>query len=99
MKIKIQAIGFSATEQLETFINKKISKLEKFFDDIVSVDVNLKVVKPESAQNKEVDIKVKVPNSEFFASKTSDTFEESTDVAVEALEKQLAKHKEKQRPK
>ncbi len=31
MEIKIQAIHFDATEQLQAFIEKKVSKLEKNF--------------------------------------------------------------------
>ena len=64
-------------------------------DDILNVDVYLKVVKPETALNKEVQIKIAVPNVEFFASKICDSFEEATDLSVDALDKQLKKHKEK----
>ena len=45
--------------------------------------------------NKEAGIKVLALNGEFFAEKVSDTFEESVDVCVEALSKQLIKAKEK----
>jgi putative sigma-54 modulation protein len=97
MEIRIQAIKFTASEQLEAHINKRLSKLTRVYDDIVSVDVYLKVVKPETSQNKEVEIKIQSSLGEFFASKTTDTFEESTDLAVEALDRQLAKSKEKVR--
>ncbi|GAK37164.1 ribosome hibernation protein YhbH [Bacteroides graminisolvens DSM 19988 = JCM 15093] len=40
-----------------------------------------------------------VPNGEFYASKVCDSFEQSVDEALEALEKQLVKHKEKLRNK
>ncbi|MDR0872943.1 MAG: ribosome-associated translation inhibitor RaiA [Prevotellaceae bacterium] len=99
MEIKIQSIKFDATEKLEAYIQKKVAKLEKISEDIIAVDVYLKVTKPEAAQNKEVEIKIQVPGTEIFASKTSDTFEESTDLVVDALDKQLAKYKEKQRAK
>ncbi len=97
MELRIQAIHFDASEKLQDFIQKKCSKLEKFCDDIKKVEVLLKVVKPESAMNKDVNIKVLVPNSEFFAEKVSDTFEESVDSCIDALSKQLTKHKEKLR--
>ncbi len=99
MEIRIQAVKFTATEKLEAYINKKLQKMAKLSDDIVSIDVYLKVTKPETAQNKEVEIKVQAPNVEFFASKVSDTFEESTDLAVDAIDKQIVKHKEKLRMK
>ncbi len=99
MDIRIQSIHFDASEQLQAFIEKKVSKLEKFYDDIDTVEVALKVVKPETADNKEAGIKVIIPNADFYANKVKDTFEESIDEAVEALSKQLLKHKEKQRAK
>ena len=99
MEIRIQSIHFDATEQLQAFIQKKVSKLEKYYEDIKKVDVSLKVVKPETAENKEAGVKVLVPNGEFYASKICDTFEEAIDVSVEALGKQLVKYKEKQRSK
>lgn len=95
MNINIQAVNFNATERLQEYIDKKINKLYKVHDDMLNVDVYLKVVKPETALNKEVQIKIAVPNIEFFASKICDSFEEAADLSIDALDKQLKKHKEK----
>lgn len=97
MEVRIQSIHFDASEQLQAFIQKKVAKLEKFCDDIKTVEVSLKVIKPETAQNKETGIKVMVPSGDFYANKVSDTFEESVDEAVDAVTKQLEKYKEKLR--
>ena len=99
MDVRIQSIHFDASEQLQAFIQKKVSKLEKYYEDIKKVEVSLKVVKPEVAENKEAGIKILIPNGEFYASKVCDTFEEAIDLDVEALGKQLVKYKEKQRSK
>ena len=99
MEVRIQSIHFDASEQLQVFIQKKGAKLEKYYDDIKKVEVSLKVVKPETAENKEAGVKVIVPNGDFYASKICDTFEEAIDLSVEAVEKQLVKYKEKQRSK
>ena len=99
MEVRIQSIHFDASEQLQVFIQKKVAKLEKYYDDIKKVEVSLKVVKPETAENKEAGVKVIVPNGEFYANKICDTFEEAIDLSVEAMEKQLVKYKEKQRSK
>ena len=99
MEVRIQAIHFDASEKLQDFIQKKTAKLEKYCDDINKVEVSLKVVKPETAMNKEAGIKVLAMNGEFFAEKVSDTFEEAIDVCVDALSKQLTKTKEKLRGK
>ena len=99
MEVRIQSIHFDASEQLQVFIQKKVAKLEKYYDDIKKVEVSLKVVKPETAENKEAGVKVSVPSGDFYASKICDTFEEAIDLSVEAIEKQLVKYKEKQRSK
>lgn len=99
MEVRIQSIHFDASEQLQAFIQKKAAKLEKYYDDIRKVEVSLKVVKPETSDNKEVGVKVLVPNGEFFANKICDSFEEAVDLCMEALEKQLVKYKEKMRNK
>ena len=95
MDIRIQAIHFDATAQLEAFIQKKVSKLDQYFDGILQAEVTLKVVKPETANNKEASILLKIKSGDCFAEKVNDTFEESIDECVEALEKQLVKVKEK----
>lgn len=99
MDVKIQSIHFDATEKLEAFIEKKVSKLEQFYDGIMMADVVLKVVKPEVAKNKSAGIRIKIKNGDCFAEKICDTFEEAVDTAVEALEKQLLKYKEKSKTK
>lgn len=95
MNIKIQAIKFDATEKLQEFITKKISKLDRLYDQITTAEVFLKVVKPETAENKEAEITLVAPNNKFFASKVCDTFEEAVDLAIDALEKQIEKAKNK----
>lgn len=95
MKLRIQSINFEATEQLKAFVDKKIKKLEKFNDNIIQTEVILKVVKPETAKNKEASVKMNLRNGEAFASKVADTFEEAIDLCAEALEKQIRKTKEK----
>ncbi len=97
MEIKIQSIHFDATEKLQEFIEKKVAKLEKTYEDIQKVEVQLKVVKPAAALNKETSLTVTVPGNTFFVEKTNDTFEEGVDQAVDSLKVQLTKFKEKMR--
>ena len=97
MEIKNQSIHFDATEQLKAFIEKKVAKLEKSYEDIQKVEVQLKVVKPATALNKEASLTVNVPGNTLFVEKVCDTFEESIDQCVDSLKVQLTKFKEKQR--
>ncbi|NLI72627.1 MAG: ribosome-associated translation inhibitor RaiA [Bacteroidales bacterium] len=95
MKLLIQSVNFDATEKLEAYINKKIKKRERIFDDIMTMNMYLKVVKPETVSNKQAEIKATAPGVEFFASKTCDTFEEAIDLGLTAIEKQVLKYKKK----
>ena len=97
MEIKIQSVNFDATEKLQAFADKKAAKLEKTFEDIQKVEVQLKVVKPATAQNKEVGLTVTVPGTTLYVEKVSDTFEESVDLGVDSMRVQLQKFKEKSR--
>lgn len=54
MEIKINAVGFSASSQLEDFIQKKISKLDKYHDGIIGSEVTLKLEKDDNLENKVV---------------------------------------------
>lgn len=95
MDIKVQAIHFDATEKLHAFIEKKAAKLVKTCDNIIKAEFILKVVKPETAKNKETTLHVSLPGSELHAEKVCDTFEEGVDLCVDSLLRQINKYKER----
>lgn len=97
MEIMIKSIHFDATEQLKSFIEKKVEKLAKTYEDIQNTEVQLKVVKPATSMNKEASVSVSVPGSKLFVEKTCDTFEEAVDQCVDSMKVQLTKFKEKMR--
>lgn len=70
MEIRIKSIKFDATEKLEAFINKKVEKLQKTSEDILTAEVQLKVVKPATAQNKTTSLSVALPGTTLFVEKT-----------------------------
>ncbi|HKK58378.1 MAG TPA: ribosome-associated translation inhibitor RaiA [Salinivirga sp.] len=97
MDVKIHSIKFDADQKLIQFIESKISKLEQVFDNIIEVEVFLRLSKNQNAENKLVEMKISIPGNELFAKKQCKTFEEATDQSVEALRRQIKKHKEKVR--
>ncbi|MCL1822164.1 MAG: ribosome-associated translation inhibitor RaiA [Prolixibacteraceae bacterium] len=100
MNIKVNPVHFTVDQKLIDFVTKKVNKLDTFFEGIINAEVNLKVDKPESTNNKVAEVKLSVPSKDYlFAKKQADTFEEATDLAVEAIRRQLKKHKEKVREK
>ena len=97
MEIRIKSIHFDATEKLQEFINKKVEKLQKSYEDIQKVEVQLKVEKPAAALNKTTSLTVTAPGNTLFVEKTCDTFEEGVDLCLDAMKVQLTEFKEKQR--
>lgn len=94
MEIRIKSIHFDATEKLQEFINKKVEKLQKSYEDIQKVEVQLKVEKPAAALNKTTSLTVTAPGNTLFVEKTCDTFEEGVDLCLDAMKVQLTKFKE-----
>lgn len=97
MEIKINAVRFEIDQKLVDFINKKVAKLDKFYDAILGVEVFLRVEKLQAEENKVAEIKVVIPGNDLFVKKQTDTFEESVSQAVDSLSNLLVKTKEKQR--
>ena len=97
MKVNVQAVNFNVDKKLVVFIEEKLSKLEKYYDKIVSVDVYLKTENTSDKENKTAEVNVHVPGDELMIKKTCKTFEEAVDTAEQSLERMIKKHKEKQR--
>ena len=97
MEIKINAVGFSASSQLEDFIQKKISKLDKYHDGIIGSEVTLKLEKDDNLENKVVEVLLNVKGQEVFAKKNTKKFEEAVDELYDVVKRQLVKIKEKER--
>lgn len=96
METKIQAIHFEASQALEDFVTKKIDKLARKNPAALEAAVNLRLIKPEAAQNKEAIVRIYMPqHEEVVATKVADTFEEAVDLAIAAIEPQLEKFKDR----
>jgi putative sigma-54 modulation protein len=99
MKVFVQSVNFYADKDLIDFIEKKVTGLEKYYDNIVDSEVFLKVQQTSEKENKTVDIKINIPGNDIVVKKQCKTFEEGTMVAVDSLKRKLTKEKEKVRDK
>jgi putative sigma-54 modulation protein len=97
MKVNTQSVNFNADQKLISFIQKRMTKLEQYYDKVISSDVFLKVENTSAKQNKIFEARVHVPGDSFVVKKTCKSFEEGLDSAVNSLERQLKKRKEKLR--
>ncbi|PIQ16511.1 MAG: ribosomal subunit interface protein [Flavobacteriales bacterium CG18_big_fil_WC_8_21_14_2_50_32_9] len=95
VNVKINSVHFDADKKLIEFIHERVNKLSQYYDKIIDSEVILKVENTSSIDNKIVEIKLIIPGNDAFAKKQCKSFEEATDTAVEALRRQLKKHKEK----
>lgn len=95
MKVKIEAVGFTAKQELIDFIEEKAGKLYQFYDKIINIEATLNVENSDTKENKACGIRLIIPGNDLWASAQCKTFEEAAVQAVEALEKQLDKKKTK----
>jgi putative sigma-54 modulation protein len=94
MKLQVHSIHFDADRKLIDFIQRKVDKLETFYDRLVDGEVFLRL-NNEGIENKTVEIKLKVPGSQLFATEKARTFEAATDLEKSAIRMKLKNFKTK----
>jgi len=97
MNVQIHSVRFDADKKLIDFVHQKLDKLTQFGEDIVNAEVYLRLDKDQDRENKISEIKLDLPGGPLFSRKQSKTFEEATDEAIDALKKQITRHKQKKR--
>ena len=97
MQVNINSVHFKADKKLTAFINEKVEKLSNMYEGVIGSDVFLKLENTEEPENKVAEIRLFIPGNDLYAKKQCKTFEEATDTAVDALKKQISKHKSKLR--
>jgi len=97
MNVQIHSVRFNADKKLINFIHQKLDKLALIGEGIAKAEVYLRLDKDQERENKISEIKIEIPGGPLFARKQSKTFEESTDLAIDALKRQITKYKQKKR--
>ncbi len=93
MEIRVQSIKFNADQKLLDFVEKKLSKLPKFYDEIIGVDVALSLL-PEH-ENKNVKVQVQIPGNDVVVERNARTFEDAVVDCLDVLKEKLVRVKEK----
>lgn len=91
----MHSIRFNADQKLIDFIQKKADKLDKFFERIIDGEVFMRLDKDDNMENKIIEVKLNIPRNQLFAKERAKTFEAAADLAIDALKKQIIKHKDK----
>ncbi|RQP13737.1 MAG: ribosome-associated translation inhibitor RaiA [Chryseobacterium sp.] len=79
---------------MQEHIEKKLNKLETFYDKIISARVYLKVENTTEKNNKTTEIVLNIPGDDIVVKKTCPTFEECIDTCVDTAKKLLIKKKQ-----
>jgi putative sigma-54 modulation protein len=96
MNVNIQTVHFDADDKLVDYVTRKLEKLNTFHDQILKVDLFLKLDNVvHSIKDKVVEIKVHVPKHDFFVKASSKSFEESFDNAMDSIISQIKRKKDK----
>ena len=91
MQISVTGHHVEVTDSLRVFVNEKIEKLKRHFDNVTDVHVILTVEK--LAQKAEAT--VQVSGAKLFAEDTREDMYQAIDNMVDKLDRQIIKHKEK----
>lgn len=93
MEIRVQSLKFDADQKLLDFVEKKVSKLERFDAGITDVDVVLSLL--EKPENKNVKLQIHVPGGSQVIERNAKSFEEAVNDSVDAMKEKLTRNKEK----
>ncbi|MBO4263627.1 MAG: ribosome-associated translation inhibitor RaiA [Bacteroidales bacterium] len=93
MEIKIKALKFDADEKLLAYVEKKVAKLEKFFENSGDAEVTLSLLN--EPVNKQAKIQMHVPGEDLIVERNAPTFEVAINDCVDAMKERLTRNKEK----
>lgn len=99
MKVITKAVQFKADQKLIDFIEKRLQKLDQFFDKIIDAKVVLKLENSGQVRDKVAEIRVNIPGDTIVAKDTKKTFEASVDSATDSIKRRLREHKERLKAK
>ena len=96
MKLEFLCKNYDASDKLKTLIEKKVQRLDKFFDDDTRIKVMLKKGNTRSVNDSyTLELTILLDSSVLRAEVTSDNMYSNIDLALPKLEKQIIRHHKK----
>ena len=98
MKVSVQSIHFNADVKLVEFIEKKIMRLDRYFDKNRSVEAEVYLKLQDTGgqvHEKIIEIKLLLPGGWLIDKKTGRSFESAITASTDTLKRQLLRHKER----
>ena len=94
MKVNITSRHFKASDSLQEYITGKLEELEKYHEDILHANVVLSFEKTTNSI-KHCEILVKLRDTIVTAKESGDEYEKAVDSAMEKIDTQVYKYKDK----
>jgi putative sigma-54 modulation protein len=92
MQVNISGHQLDVTDALRSYVDEKLSRLERHFDKITSAQVIMRVEK----LKQQVEATLHVARAEVVANAEDSDMYAAIDALVDKLDRQLIRHKEKQ---
>lgn len=97
MRVRTEAVQFKADQKLIDHIEKRLQKMEQFFDRIIEAKVTLKLENSGQVRDKIAEVQLSVPGETLFVKESSKTFEDSVNSATDTMKRKLIKYKNRLR--
>ena len=93
MDINIKSLKFDADQKLIAFVEKKVAKLERFYEGVKEVDVTLPLL--DEPDNKDCKLQIHIPGEELIIQRNAKTFEDAVTECADAMKEKLTRAREK----
>ena len=93
MNLSITARGYKAPDRLKKYITEKLDRKQKLYEGVIDTEVVLSYEK----QVQVAEFKVKLNNKFIISSEKSDDIFKSIDQALDSIERQIKRYKERRR--
>ena len=91
--INVKSLKFDADQKLLDFVEKKVGKVEKFFDNLGDIDVTLSL--SPAPDNKCVRLQTRFPGEDLVIERQAKTFEEAVTEAADLMKEKIVRAKER----
>jgi putative sigma-54 modulation protein len=95
--VKVTLRHSSNHNSIEEYARDAVGTLSKYYSGPISCHIILDHQKNDFENNKLAELAVHVPQHDFVAKESGQTYEQAIDSCVDSLAKQLKKHKERMR--
>lgn len=91
MQLNVTGHHVDMTESLQNYVETKMEKIERHFDNVTNVHVILSVEK----QRHKAEATIHVTGANIFADSENDDMYAAIDALIDKLDRQVKKHKDK----